>query len=158
MSSLTKAVVVLMGVLGSQVALASNMVVLGKLVTNEPMSYVKDECPENAICMRSWWKSVIRVEKTVQGRPLSGRVTAAVMQHTRLNARYKKAVRLFVLVPIDDPAQRAKLRADYYLEEMSEPRSMFCFAKDPRALGLTAIAYTAGTGDDTTYCFELPGR
>jgi len=148
---------VLMGMLVCQTALASDIVVLGRLVTNEPMSYVQDECPENAICMRSWWKSVIRVDKTVKGRPLSGRVTAAVMQHTWLNSRYKKAVRLFVLAPIEDPAERARLRADYYLDGMSEPRSMFCLAKDPRALGLTEKKYTAGAGEDTTYCFELPG-
>jgi hypothetical protein len=77
------------------------------------------------------------------------------MQHTGLNSRYKQAVRLFVLAPIDAPAERARLRADYYLEGMSESQSMFCLAKDPCALGLTEEAYTAGAGEDTTYCFEL---
>jgi hypothetical protein len=107
--------------------------------------------------MRSWYESVIRVDKAVKGRTLAGRVTAAVMQHTGLNSRYKSAVRLFVLAPIDDPADRARLRADYYLEGMSAPQSKFCLANDSRALGLTEEAYTAGAGEDSTYCFELPG-
>jgi hypothetical protein len=75
-----------------------------------------------------------------------------------LNSRFKKAVRLFVLAPIEDANQRAKLRVDYYLEEMSEPRQMFCLSRDPKALGLNPEeTYVPGTGDATTYCFELPG-
>jgi hypothetical protein len=149
--------VVLLGLAICQRATASDTVVLGRLVSNEPMSYVKDECPEDHVCSRSWWKSVVEVEKTVQGRHLSGRVTAAVMQHTSLNARFKRAVRLFALTPIDDPDQRAKLRADYYLEEMSEPQQMFCTSRDPKRLGLSVQeTYVSGSGDNTTYCFGLP--
>jgi hypothetical protein len=149
--------VTLLGLLASQPAIASDSVVLGRLVTNEPMSYVKDECPDNQICLRTWWKSVIQVEKTVQGKHLSGRVTAAVMQHTSVNARFKKAARLFVLAPIENPDQRAKLRADCYLEEMSEPRQMFCISRDPKAVGLSVQeTYVSGTGEDKTCCFELP--
>jgi transposase len=95
----------------------------GKLVcddyTNEPMSYVRDECPDRGICLHSWWKAVIQVEKTLQGTPLSGHITAAVMQHTSMNAKYKKAVRYFVLEAIEDPSTRKRLRADYYLKEGS---------------------------------------
>jgi hypothetical protein len=79
------------------------------------------------------------------------------MQHTSFNSRFKKAVRFFVLEPIEDPDQRAKLRADYYLKEMSEPREMFCFSRDPEELGLDADeTYVAGTGDTKSYCFQLP--
>jgi hypothetical protein len=100
-------------------AIASDIVVVGKLITNEPMSYVRDECPDRGICLHSWWKAVIQVEKTLQGTPLSGRITAAVMQHTSMNAKYKKAVRYFVLEAIEDPSTRKRLRADYYLKEGS---------------------------------------
>ena len=62
---------------------------------------------------------MIQVEKTLRGSPLSGRVTAAVMQHTSMNAHYKKAVRYFVLEAIEEPSMRKKLRADYYLTEAS---------------------------------------
>ncbi len=158
MNPAAKMFLLILGLLASQASVGSHIVVLGKLVTNETMSYVKDECPDNDICLRSWWKSVIQVEKTVQGKNLSGRITAAVMQHTSLNARYKKAVRLFVLTPIEDPDQRVKLRADYYLEEASEPQQMFCLSRDPKALGLNAEGtYTSATGDPMIYCFRLPG-
>ena len=46
-------------------AIASDIVVMGKLITNEPMSYVRDECPDGGICLHSWWKAVIQVEKTL---------------------------------------------------------------------------------------------
>jgi hypothetical protein len=60
-----KALLTLLICLAVYCASASNIVVLGRLVSNEPMSYVKDECPEDSICMRSWWKSVIKIQRTV---------------------------------------------------------------------------------------------
>ena len=151
------AVAIVLAVLTGQVSAADNIVVLGKLVYNEPMEYVPDECPEDSICLRSWWKSIVNVQKTIHGSAVSGRVAAAVMQHTLLNDRYKKSVRLFVLRPIDDPKQRAKLRVDYYLESMSEPYQMFCLSQDPKESGLdTKETYIAGTNDEKIFCFELP--
>jgi hypothetical protein len=91
----------------------------GKLVTNEPMSYARDECPDGDICLKSWWKAVIQVERTLRGSSLSGRITAAVLQHTSMNEHYQKAVRYFVLDAIEDPSMRKKLRANYYLVEGS---------------------------------------
>src|SRR5512133_2203379 len=87
-----KLTLVLAFVCASAVASETTLVV-GKLISNGPMEYVPDECPENAICMRSWWRSVIRVDQTIRGQPLTGRVDAAVMQHRDLNERYKKHVR-----------------------------------------------------------------
>jgi hypothetical protein len=141
----------------TQSVAADSIVVLGKLVYNEPMEYVPSECPENYICLRSWWKSVVNVQKTIHGSPLSGRIAAAVMQHTSYNARYKKSVHLFVLKPIEDPAARAKLRVDYYLEDMSEGRQMYCLSQDPKEAGLEVDeTYVAGTDESRNYCFELP--
>jgi hypothetical protein len=136
---------------------AESIVVLGKLVYNEPMEYAPDECPENYICLRSWWKSVVSVQKTVHGSPVTGRIAAAVMQHTSLNDRYKKSVHLFVLRRIEDPKERAKLRVDYYLDSMSEPSQMYCSWQDPKDIGLEVDdTYVSGTDDQRTYCFELP--
>jgi hypothetical protein len=53
----------LLGVLTFQSALGADIVVIGKMISNEPMSYVKDNCPDGNLCMHSWWKSVIEVEK-----------------------------------------------------------------------------------------------
>jgi hypothetical protein len=146
----------LLGILTCQCAVGADIVVIGKLVTNEPMSYVQDECPDGTICMHSWWKSVIQVQRTVQGTHLAGRITAAVIQHTAMNSHYMKAVRFLILAPIEDPEQRARLRADYYLKEASPPRQMFCSSYDPKELGLnTEATYMSQIGGPTTYCFEV---
>jgi hypothetical protein len=122
MTQSAKGVLALLALLACRCASAADILVVGKLITNDPMSYVKDECPDGDICLRSWWKAVIQVQKTLRGSPLSGRITAAIMQHTSMNEEYKKAVRYFVLEAIEDPSMRKKLRADYYLtEESIEP-------------------------------------
>ena len=136
---------------------AEDTVVLGRLVENEPMEYVTDECPEGYICLRSWWKSVIRVDDTVKGPSISGRVSAAVMQHTRLNPAFRNSVRLFVLRPIIDPQDRAKLRVEYFLEEMSLPSETYCFSRHPMEYGLeTEEVYSPEDEDLEYHCFELP--
>ena len=151
-----KTLVILLVLLACQPSIASDIVVFGRLVANEPMDYVKDECPKDNICLRYWWKSVVQVKKTIHGRALSGRVTTANMQHTSWNPLVKRALRLFVLEPIEDPDQRAKLRADYYLKDMSQLHQMFCLSQDPKVLGLNAEeTYVAGAREDETYCFEL---
>jgi hypothetical protein len=147
----------LIALAAGQSAIAEDVVVIGRLVYNEPMDYVKTECPQYAICMRSWWKSVVDVRKVIRGSHLTGRVATAVMQHTSLDPSFKKNVRLFVLKKIVDPGERAKLRVDYYLEEMAEPAEMFCLLRDPKEVGLDVEStYVAGTEDDKSYCFELP--
>jgi hypothetical protein len=119
MTQSAKAFLAVLALLACGCASAADIVVTGILITNEPMSYVKDECPDGGICLHRWWRAVIQVEKTLQGSPLSGRITAAVMQHMPMTAHYKKAVRYFVLEAIEDPSMRKKLRADYYLTKGS---------------------------------------
>jgi len=138
-------------------AIAQDSVVVGRLVENAPMSYVPNECPENVICLRSWWKSVIRIEKTIQGRKLTDEVGAAVLQHADLSPAFKAGVRLFVLRPITDSQQGRKLRVSYYLQEMIRPRQMYCLGQPPAEYGLEIKnTYQAGEGDSASYCFELP--
>jgi hypothetical protein len=117
MTQSSKAFLAVLALLACWRASASDIVVTGKLVSNEPMSYLAEKCSDGDICLHSWWKTVIQVDKTLQGSPLSGRITAAVMQHTSMTAQYKKTVRYFVLEAIEDPSMRKKLRADYYLTE-----------------------------------------
>jgi hypothetical protein len=153
-----KTVLVLFMVMAaSQAGAAENVVVWGRLLSNAPMEYVKFECPENHFCLHSWWKSNLNVEKTIHGMQLSGPITTANLQHSPLNSHFEASARLFVLEPIEDPEQRAKLRADYYLKDMAEPRQMFCLWQDPTESGLKVReTYVAGTGDSRKYCFELP--
>jgi hypothetical protein len=105
--------------LSSSGAYGADIVVIGKLITNEPMKGHKYECSDGELCMHSWWKAVIQVEHTLGGPPLSGRIAAAVSQHIAMNETYKKAVRYFTLESIEDPATRKLLHADYYLKEGS---------------------------------------
>jgi hypothetical protein len=119
MAQSAKAVLSAIALLICGCAYASDIVVIGKLITNGPMSYAKEPCAEDEICLHTWWKAVIKVERTLQGSPVSGRITAAVWQHTSMNDQYKKAVRYFILEAIEDPVVRKKLRAQYYLEESS---------------------------------------
>jgi len=119
MTQSAKGVLAVLALLTCRIASAEDIVVVGELITNEPMSYVRDDCSDGDICLHSWWRAVIQVEGTLQGSPLSGRIAAAVMQHASMNEYYKKAVRYFVLEAIEDPAMRKKLRADYYLTEGS---------------------------------------
>lgn len=79
------------------------------------------------------------------------------MQHTSLNHRFMRAVRLFVLEPIEDPTQRAKLRADYYLKDMSEPHQMFCLPHDPKEVGLKAeTTYVGSAGEGKAIVLSCP--
>jgi hypothetical protein len=152
-----KLFLVLLGALICECAFGADIVVIGRMITNEPMSYMKDECSDGSLCMHRWWKSVIQVERTVQGTRLAGRITAAVSQHMSMNPRYMKAIRFVILEPIEDPEQRKKLRADFYLKEASPPQSMVCSSYDPEAIGLkTAMTYVSRGGGDPTYCFEVP--
>jgi hypothetical protein len=104
---------------GRHSAHASDIVVVGKLVTNEPIADLANECTDGELCMHRWWKAVIQIEKTLEGQPISGRITAALSQHGAMNKRAKRATRYFTLEPIEDPAMREHLHADYYLEDGS---------------------------------------
>jgi hypothetical protein len=110
----------LIGLMVCQYASASDAIVVkGKLISNEPMTYLANECPDPDICLHRWWKAVIDVDKTVRGTAISGRVIAAVSQHAPMKDGYQKTVRYFVLEAIDDPEAKRKLQADYYLDEAS---------------------------------------
>ena len=136
---------------------AADSVVLGRASSNERMSYVENTCPEDAICLHSWFKWVIDVAKTVSGPSIQpGRIVTARMQHTSMIPSYRKRLRLFVLKPIDDPEERKMLRAEYYLEEMSEPHQMFCFLENPEGFGLQTEETYIGTNDVRKHCFKVP--
>ena len=135
---------------------AADSIVVGTLTDNRPMDYVPDECPKDSICLRSWWLTVVKIEKTVHGPSLSGRVRAAATQHTGLNRYFKHSVRLFVLRPITDAAERSKLRVSYYLEAMTLPKPMYCLSKNPSEYGLQIDELFVNGTEDKTYCFELP--
>jgi hypothetical protein len=111
------------------VASAEDIAVLGRLMSNVPISDLKDECPDGYICLNRWWRTEILVERTLKGSPLSGQITAAVMQHTAMSGHYKRAVRYFVLEAIQDPSTSRKLQANYYLERASIDPPPICASR-----------------------------
>jgi hypothetical protein len=138
-------------------AFAADSVVLGHAVSNGHMDYVENTCPEGYICLHSWYKWVIDVDRTVSGPSVpTGRVVTARMQHTSMIPSYRRRLRLFVLKPIVDPEQRRELRADYFLEETSEAHQMFCFLQNPKDFDLETKEIYVGLNDAREHCFELP--
>jgi hypothetical protein len=141
--------------------LADGSVVVGTPVKQFPI-YASGLCPssdqlsEPAICMEAWVGWEIKVKKTLSGRTVMGRVRAARFQHIELNARQMKLYSLFVLKPIEDARIRMTLGADYYLEEASTPKTMYCFDREPGSYGSGDYASVViGSTRMTGYCFDL---
>ena len=60
-------------------------------------------------------------------------------------------------MPISDAAQRARLRADYYLRDTSLEYPMYCVDQDPVALGIDPKnVYARSSGETHRWCFEIP--
>jgi hypothetical protein len=138
---------------------AADTVIAGRAVSNQPMDYVPFDCPPDYVCLDSWFKWVIDVDKVLAGPPVSGRIITARMQHQTMRPAYQKQLRLFVVRSIDDPKQRSLLRADYYLLDMSQWRQMHCLYQDPRELGLSVDeVFQGGPDDSKQFCFELQGE
>jgi hypothetical protein len=112
--------------------------------------------PED-ICMSSWFRWTIQIQRTMSGPLITGRVASAHAQHGLYVKWYLKQVRLFVLRPIEDAETRGLLKADYYLEDFSKRLAMYCLEQDPRALGIEdeALGRLVGS-DESGYCFEAP--
>jgi hypothetical protein len=106
-----------------------------------------------SICMHGWVRWIIDVQKTVGGARLSGRIYAARAQHALMPPYYQKSIRLFALEPISDPQIRKRLRADFYLIDMSQ--EMYCMSVNPRAYGLPESTYVQGGADEKSYCIDL---
>ena len=56
---------VLLAVLGP--AMAEDSVVTGKMLDDKHLDHIDIACPENAICMHAWWRSVIAIRETIGG-------------------------------------------------------------------------------------------
>ena len=151
-----KAQVLLVLILTFAGANAAESVVLGRAVADDTMDYVENSCEENEICLDHWHKWIINVEKTISGPTLlPGHVVAARMQHATMIPSYRRRMRLFVLRPIEDEAQRRALRATHYLLELSAPQQMFCVLEDPNGFGLNPKSTYVNTSDERERCFPI---
>jgi hypothetical protein len=75
----------------------------------------------NELCMSSWYRWTIQIQRTLSGPPITGRIATAHIQHASYLLSYLKRFRLFVLTPIEDAQTRQLLKADYYLEYTTCP-------------------------------------
>jgi hypothetical protein len=136
---------------------AADSVVFGRAMSNTYIPDVDGACGPLAaddVCMDVWFVWAISVKRTVGGPPVTGRVRAARAQHSQFDRRYMRSNRLFLLRPIDDPEQRALLRADYRLIDMSVDE---CLEAKPKGLDAAEIHVRHNERGDV-YCFAADGK
>lgn len=118
----------------------------GKAIKQTYLPDVAQTCPEGHICMDVVYRWTIQVDKLISGNLPGKKVQAARIQHTEfINAHKHQA--LYVLSRIEDEDKRKLLGADYWLEEYSPPRTLYCLSSD-RDFGLEdkdAIGLFSGT-------------
>lgn len=146
---------ILAGALAPVALSAPATVVLGQKMHQAETGY--QNCPpdedENTICMTSWFRWTILIERTVRGPSLPRRIVAVIGQHTTHIVRKPYPHSLFVLVPIEDPQMRERLRASYIVEEESVRFETYCLQSDPKEIGLDVEVLTDGKG---SFCFGVP--
>jgi len=136
-----------------RLAIASESVVLGVDLSQTIIKGVQTPCVNDGelICNGVWVRWKIRTGETLSGPSISGRITAAMVQH----GLFVSSRKLFVLKPIDDPEVRKMLGANYFLEEFSTPREMYCLDKKPESLDGSSFSHVDSKGGGP-YCFERP--
>jgi len=124
-------------ILASLPLLASEplIVVSGHSLKNK-ISNVPPPCPEDHICMDSWFVHTIRVNETLAGEEIrKKRIKAVHLQHGEYIDRSKE-VAIFILRRIDDADSRKSFGADYQIIDFSWPHTLYCFDKPLSELGL----------------------
>lgn len=110
----------------SGVARAQTTIAIGRAIEHESID-VPIDCPADAICMDGWFRYTLRIERTVTGPKPAPRVRAVHMQHTGYVRRYLRELRVFVLRPITDAAERRRFGADYFLDSVAAETGFYCF-------------------------------
>jgi hypothetical protein len=151
------AVSLLAAVLAAPAAHAADTVLLGRAVEQREVPGGDDGCGEltaDTICLgHPWFRWTLAVDRILSGPQLSGRVLSVRRQHTWVVRSYQRSYRLFVVRPIEDPSERRRLGADYYLLDQSEAH--YCISFDPKELGLDVPSIVEEHDDGGTYCFAL---
>jgi len=87
-------------------------------------------CPEGSVCMRSWYKYKIKVEKTIKGTNLLGKIVAVRNQHATFIMEPNELA-IFVLSKIESIEDQEKFNAQYTVIEFSRPETVYCFNEKP---------------------------
>lgn len=138
----------------SSVAMGDELIIVaGYGVENSQMD-IQDECPKDTICPDLWFRYVVNVKKAIKGK-VEGQLIAVRKQHGELEMN-KGEVSIFILRKIDDHNLQKKLKAKFYLEEYSRPKTVYCFDSKLENLGLVTddeITFTP-SGMWETYCIS----
>jgi len=125
-------------------------VVLGKARAIEFVD-VDVPCPEGYICMDSWYRYDLSVDKVLTGPAVPSRIRAVHIQHADFVPRYRKALRAFVLRPILGAEDRVKLNADFYIDDLSPAHELYCLNGTPEELGISSRMVEVAGKDQ--FCF-----
>ena len=136
-------------------AKSEDTIAFGRALSHEYLD-VDIPCPEGYICMDSWFRWELSIDRTIAGPSIVGKVTAARLQHTNYIRKYERSLRLFVLRPIVDSKLRELVKADYHLIEVSPRKEMFCTNGNPADYGIDTGVYTLHEQEYEHHCFELP--
>jgi hypothetical protein len=115
---------------------------------------IQDECPKDTICPNLWFRYVINVKKAIKGKA-EGQLIAVRKQHGKLEMDSGE-VSIFILSKIDDINLQKKLKAKFYVEEYSTPKTVYCFKSELEHIGLVTedeITYTP-SGMWKTHCIK----
>lgn len=147
--------------LSASQAHSADSVISGRGLTNKWLpdletpcerSRAADPAPLPEVCMDAWFVWEISVSRTIAGPLVKRRVRAANVQHAEYVLRHLQRDRLFLLRPIDDPAQRALLKTDYRIVDMSTDE---CLHTEPQGLGPDAAKVRVSHGENgDLYCLD----
>jgi hypothetical protein len=138
----------------AQVVRADNTVVVGHVVSIE-WAHVDIECPADSICLDAWTRWKISVDRTISGPPVKQRLLLAHLQH-QIGHLSRNETILFVLTPIDDEKQKAKLHASFYISDLSLTRQFRCLNNPPTEIRFHVDADKVYTNiPKSEFCFNL---
>lgn len=111
-------------------ALAQESVFVGRALQQRMIKHVVVPCPENSVCLGSWYRWSLRVEKLISGAVLPDSFVAVrIDSHSY---RTLEQFSIFTVKPIESREKRALLGADYVLVDVGRE-------SDRRAATLPAI-------------------
>jgi len=108
---------------------AENTVILGRVVSIK-YAHVEVNCPADQICFDVWTRWEIVVERTLSGPVPNRKLQVAHLQHQLWPFKRNETV-LLLLAAIDSEAEKKKLHASYYLQDVSRTQQMTCINSPP---------------------------
>ena len=95
---------------------------------------VVQDCPEDRLCMDGYYVWTLEVKEHISGPVVSRIVRAAMLQHGKVRTGKERS--LFVIARILDSDKRNLFGVDYYIEEYSPPKTMYCLDDKAADYGL----------------------